>query len=241
MWSLTALAADATRCTKVGLEELVPEAAGPTIVVLGERPGVEADADRVVSVVKALAKRGPVTMALQAFPRDLADEFGRLERGEITAVSISKTPADPTGSDSTVRVVTLVRPVGDKPPVAAHLIPVGVPLGERKPPDVPLAVPPLYIHPLAEAMGEGKMPPELEPRFVEQVAWIDHRLASGAIEGWDGAGFLVIVVDRLHVQGGLGVAWQATQMSDVPVHQALLANAGTQCVDADRVLRSSIF
>lgn len=182
------------------MKDLVPEAAGPAIVVLGERPGVPEDADRMQSVVKTLTKRGAVTLAVQADPHVPADEAG-----------------------------------------AAHVVPIGVPLGERRPPDTPVAVPPLYMNALADAMGEGVMPPELEPRFVEQVAWIDHRLAAGALDGWDGTGFLVIVVDRLFVQGGLGVAWQLGQLTEVPVHAALLANAGTQCVEADRILKASIF
>jgi len=242
LWSLVASAADEPKCTKVGLTDLVPEETGPAILVLGERPNEEVDSDRMFAAVKKLAKRGPVTLALQALPRELADEMGQLERGEIQAATVStETVTAPDGATTTHRTYLVRMYPEGREPLVKHVVPIGVPLGARKPADLQLPMPPLYIHPLAEAMGEGKMPPELEPRFVEQVAWIDHQLASGAIDGWDGTGFLVIVVDRLHVQGGLGVAWQASQLTDVPVHQALLANAGTQCVDADRVLRSSLF
>ncbi len=114
-------------------------------------------------------------------------------------------------------------------------------LDERKPPEVMLAVPPVYIHVLADALGEGPMPPELESRFVEQVAWIDQQLATKALEGWNGNGFLVVLVDRLHVQGGLGVAWQLERMTETPVSAALLADAGTRCVASDRILRKPLF
>jgi hypothetical protein len=214
LWSLAAWAAAEPRCEKVGIKDLVPEETGPAIVVLGERPGVTSDLDRLRSFVKALSKRGPVTLAVQELPREPGTE-------------------EPTPEVSQRRLVLSEIP-------ATHTVPIGVPIGERKPVETPLAVPPLYIHPLADAMGEGKMPPELEPRFVEQVAWIDHQLAAGAMDGWDQAGFLVILVDRLHVQGGLGVAWQTAQMTEIPVHQALLANAGTQCVDADWILKSPL-
>ena len=85
------------------------------------------------------------------------------------------------------------------------------------------------------------MPAELETRFVEQVAWIDHQLATKALEGWSGEGFLVVLVDRLHVQGGLGVAWQLERLTETPVSAALLADAGTRCVESDRILRGSLF
>jgi len=116
-----------------------------------------------------------------------------------------------------------------------------VPLGGRKPPEATLAVPPVYIHALADALGEGPMPPELESRFVEQVAWIDQQLASKALESWNGQGFLVVLVDRLHVQGGLGVEWQLARMTETPVSAALLADAGARCVESDRVLRLPLF
>jgi hypothetical protein len=85
------------------------------------------------------------------------------------------------------------------------------------------------------------MPPELESRFVEQVAWIDHQLATKALEGWDGNGFLVVLVDRFHVQGGLGVPWQLARLTEAPVSAALLADAGSRCVETDRVLKGSLF
>jgi hypothetical protein len=141
-----------------------------------------------------------------------------------------------------VPIVLAVQVLPDVDPqwAAVDLL-LDVPLGERKPPDVTLAVPPVYFHVLADALGEGPMPPELETRFVEQVAWIDQQLATKALEGWTEEGYLVVLVDRLHVQGGLGVAWQLERMTEVPVSAALLADAGTRCVESDRILRGQIF
>jgi hypothetical protein len=139
-------------------------------------------------------------------------------------------------------VVLAVQVLPDVEPqwAAADLL-LEVPLGARKPADAALAVPPVYIHVLADALGEGPMPAELETRFVEQVAWIDTQLATKALEGWNGEGFLVVLVDRLHVQGGLGVAWQLERLTELPVSAALLADAGTRCVESDRILRGSLF
>ena len=77
---------------------------------------------------------------------------------------------------------------------------------------------------------------ELESRFTSFVAAMDHRLAQGAISSWNGQGTLVIVVDRYHVEGGLGVQWQARQLTEVPVVSAMLANAGSLCFAGDALL-----
>jgi hypothetical protein len=199
-WSLAAFGADGPKCTKVSAKDLVPEETGPAIVVLGERPGVPADLDRMQSLVKTLARRAAVTLATDPTTHEMAD---------VDTVS--------------------------------HVVATEVSLGTRRPADTPIAVPPLYMNTLADAMGDGVMPPELEARFVEQIAWIDHQIAATALAGWDGSGFLVILVDRLHVQGGLGVQWQLGQLTEVPIHAALLADAGTRCVAADQILKSSIF
>jgi len=196
---LSAAHAAGPRCERVGVDGLVPEGTGPAIVVLGNRPRVEADQRRAGKLVRTLDRRGaPVVLAVQVLP-----------------------DVDPGWASVDVLLE--------------------VPLGERKPPEATLAVPPVYIHALADALGDGPMPPELESRFVEQVAWIDQQLAAKALEGWTGEGFLVVLVDRLHVQGGLGVAWQLERMTETPVSAALLADAGTHCVESDRILKKPLF
>ena len=91
---------------------------------------------------------------------------------------------------------------------------------------------------LADATGEGPVPPALDERFTETVAWHDHRVARGAIEAWNGEGWLVVLVDRTWVEGGLGMPWQAEQLTDVPVSGVLLADADTRCYAGDKVITS---
>jgi hypothetical protein len=160
----------------------------------------------------------------------------RVESDERKALAVVRT-LDRRGA-SVVLAVQLLPDV--EPDWASVDTLLEVPLGARRPPETTVAVPPLYMHALADTFGEGPIPVELEARFVEQVAWIDHQLATKAFESWNGQGFLVVLVDRLHVQGGLGVQWQLDRLSDVPVSAALLAEAGTRCVEADRILRTSL-
>jgi hypothetical protein len=79
------------------------------------------------------------------------------------------------------------------------------------------------------------MPVPLEAEFVQTVTWMDHRLARAAIEGWKGKGYLVIVADRTHVEGGKGIGWQAQRLTDAPVTTVLLSGPGS-CYDKDAYL-----
>jgi hypothetical protein len=111
---------------------------------------------------------------------------------------------------------------------------IGVPF-QAKPVDVPVPLAPGYGGLLTDSMAGHPMPPALESVFVQSVAWTDHRLARDALSAWKGEGALVIVVDRLHVEGGRGVAWQAQRLTEVPVHAVLLGGPGG-CYDGDRHL-----
>jgi hypothetical protein len=54
------------------------------------------------------------------------------------------------------------------------------------------------------------------------MAWRDYALAQGAIASWDGKGYLVVVVGRMHVEGSKGVAWQARQLTGAPISAYVL-------------------
>ena len=105
-----------------------------------------------------------------------------------------------------------------------------------RPVDATVTVPPGYIHVLADAMGDAPVPVELEGTMAQTVAWADLRLAQAALGAWDGEGALVMVVDRFHVEGGLGVQWQAKTLTDKPVVAAMLANGESRCYPGDRLL-----
>ena len=112
---------------------------------------------------------------------------------------------------------------------------------ELVPEGASVAVPAGYSQLLEHATGEGPVPPELASRFAETVAWHDQRVAQAAIDAWDGQGWLVVLVDRTWVEGGLGMPWQAANLTDAPVRAALLADAGTRCYAGDRVLVTGPF
>jgi hypothetical protein len=105
-----------------------------------------------------------------------------------------------------------------------------------RPTDAQIPIPPGYIHVLGDALGQP-LPVELESRFLQTVAWRDYAIASAAIEAWDGEGYLVILADRLHVEGGLGVSWQASLMTEAPVHAFVLADAESRCYDGDKLFK----
>jgi hypothetical protein len=44
------------------------------------------------------------------------------------------------------------------------------------------------------------------------------------------------VVDRYHVEGGMGVQWQARTLTDKGVEAAILANADSRCYPGDKLL-----
>ena len=104
------------------------------------------------------------------------------------------------------------------------------------PDDQTVPLPPGYIHILSDAMSDAPIPVDLETPYVAEVAWADHRFAKAAIDAWDGKGTLVIVVDRMHVEGGLGVGWQAQRLTGSPVVQAMLANGESRCYAGDQLL-----
>jgi hypothetical protein len=218
-------------CTRTTIGKLASSPL-PAVVVLGERKGTMPDLGRARKIVRRLAKKGPVTLALQAIPTEHQDILDRYSRGEL-AIEALPTELDwenrwgfPFEAYSSLLETKLV---------GAKLVGIGVPYAPP-PKDAPLPQPPGYIHVLAGPMGEAPMPVELEGRYAAFVAAMDNRLASSAISAWNGQGALVIVVDRYHVEGGQGVQWQARQLTEVPVVAALLANAGTLCFAGDAVL-----
>jgi hypothetical protein len=97
--------------------------------------------------------------------------------------------------------------------------------------------PPAYIHVLGPPMGEHPVPVELEARYLSMVAYTDHRVALRAVEAWNGQGSLVILADRLHVEGGKGISWQAGLLTEAPVHSVMLKQSDSPCYAGDLHLR----
>lgn len=201
----------------------------PAVFVLGERRGTPTDLARASRLVARLRGSGePVTVALQAVELDKQSVLDRYADGGVE-------PSDLPGLLDWARVSGFpFAPYERLVTGALHddkVLGIGLPLA-RRPDGVPLPLPPGYGAVLADAMSGHPMPALLEGELVQSVAWMDHRMARAAIENWTGKGYLVIVVDRLHVEGGKGVGWQAQRLVDAPVKSVLLGDAGA-CYDGD--------
>jgi hypothetical protein len=231
IWSLVAVASAQQTCEKTSLGKL---AALPTpgVFVLGERKGTLPDLARARKLVLKLLKRGPVTVAVQAIRREHQAELDAYTSGSVLVGALPATlDWENTWGFPFEAYVPLLETSAD----GAKLVAIGQDYALR-PQDAELTVPPGYIHVLADGMGDSPVPAELESTLAQTVAWADHRFAAAAIEAWDGQGALVIVVDRYHVEGGMGVQWQARTLTDKGVEAAILANADSRCYPGDKLL-----
>ena len=231
MWSLLLSVALASPCEVVPLSTATRVPA-PAVIVLGERKGHHPDLLRAERIVTRLAKTAPVTVAMEAIHRDHQDIITRYEAGNLSPSDLPDLLEWNTywGFDfwRYERLVT-------SSVIGAHVIAVGLDPTVR-PADAQFPIPPGYIHILGDAMGHP-VPVELESRFLQTVTWRDHAIARAATESWDGNGYLIILADRLHVEGGLGVSWQAARLTEAPVHAFVLANAVSNCYDGDKLFR----
>jgi uncharacterized iron-regulated protein len=236
LWLTTLASAQAPTCELVGMKDLASIAA-PAVLVLGERKGMWPDLIRAERLLHALKREHPVTLAIQAVHPDKQPVLDRYVDGNTALgdlpdlLAFSTHWAHPWTSYQTListgeTGVDLVA-LGHEP--------------ELRPPEQELPLPPGYVHVMLDAIGEHALPVDLEPRFVQTVAWSDHRMAKTAIEAWDGQGYLVILADRMHVEGGLGISWQASRLTEASVHSVLLANAQTPCYAGDKVWRDHPF
>ena len=203
----------------------------PHIVVLGERHGVRRDLRKASKIIRRLAREGRVTVALEAVRARHQPALERLSNGEITA---SQVEGEVEWSKNWGHSFSAYRPVLTVKGV--RFVAAGPPL-EKKPEHAEIPVPEEYDARLREvALGHGMSEDDV-PGFSASMAWRDYRIAELALEHWDGAGFLVLVAGRGHVQGGRGITWQLDQgLSDTPWSSALLAR-GDQCNGGDRFLQ----
>jgi hypothetical protein len=219
MWALLVATALGAECETMGMADVMA-ITPPAIVVLGERHGMQPDLGRATRIVRRLADRAPVTVALEAVGGDQQSVLDRYGRGDLATEDLS---------DALVWDTTWGFPFAPYEPLletaATHgtrLVAAGLPLG-TPPQGAEFPVPGGYMSILRDAMGEREIPLPAQSDFLRTVAWRDFRMAQQALAGWDEQGYLVIVADRLHVEGGKGLPWQAKLMTRVPVHAFLLA------------------
>lgn len=231
--SAPAHAQETNACEHIKLKDLVSEP-GPGVLFLGERHGVRRDLNRARRIVNKLSRLGPVTLGLEAVPASQQSVLDRLSLGRMPFDALPEALDWENDWGFSFSAYEKLLQLHEREEIT--LVGVGQPL-QLRPEDQTLPLPPGYAMVLADTMGEGPVPVELESRLVQTVAWHDHRIAASALADWSGRGWLVVVVDRNWVEGGLGVAWQATRLTEAPVSSALLADAGTRCYRGDRVLK----
>lgn len=230
LWMLASMA-QAQDCERVSVGQLT-RADGPGVLVLGARQATQKDLNRARRIVRRLAKDHAITLAIDVLPASAQDALDRFVRG---VVSLEALPAALDWEHTTELSFAPYAPLIQLATDGVHVLAIGQPIALR-PQDAPVQLPPGYINVLADTMGDGAVPVELESRLVQTVAYHDQQIARAALDGWDRSGWLVVLVDRTWVQGGLGVQWQAQRQTDSPVTAALLAEAGAQCYPGDRSL-----
>ncbi|HHO53467.1 MAG TPA: hypothetical protein ENK18_22000 [Deltaproteobacteria bacterium] len=231
--STSALGQQTDACEHIKLRELVSDP-GPGVLFLGERHGVRKDLSRAYRIVNKLSHLGPVTLGLEAVPAAQQSVLDRLSLGRLPFETLPEALDWDNDWGYSFSTYERLLKLYDRDEIT--LVGVGQPL-QLRPEEASVPLPPGYAMVLADTMGDGPIPVELESRLVQTVAWHDHRIATSALEGWGGRGWLVVVVDRNWLEGGLGVAWQATRLTEAPVSAALLADAGTRCYRGDRVIK----
>lgn len=231
MWWWMALAYGAA-CETIGQGDVMA-VTPPAIVVLGDRHGVVPDSARATRIVRAFARRAPTTLALEAIPADRQPVLDRFAAGELYIDQMHEAlDWERIGSWPFLPYGRLLEMTWEEQvPVVAAGLSLGLPPEEAEYP-----VPGGYMSVLRDALGEGEMPLSSQADFVRTLAWRDYSIAERAVSGWSGEGYLVILADRLHVEGGKGVPWQAGLLSRAPVHAFLLAWAhDPPCFPGDRV------
>ncbi len=203
-------------CTPTALEPLL-ELPQTTVYVLGERRGTALDLARAARLVAILPE--PVTVALQAVDRSHQPLLDDLAAGKVQAKDVPKLAAieDTWGFPG--------RPYTPLLAAADRVIALGG--GPARTPSDVAPQSPGRAHVLAA--WAGPMPVAVEADVVNAVTWTEHELALRALTTWDGRGSLVLVVDRLHVEGGGGVDWQIERQSDRTPAPVLLSPAGSKC------------
>lgn len=229
MWWLLASAL-AGPCETLGLTDLT-EIPAPAIIVLGERQGHQPDLRRAERLVAALEQQGDVTLAVEAVESSKQPVLDKFARGEIAAPDLPGLLAWETswGFDwKPYENLVTAKLMG------ADVVAIGAPYGPP-PPDSMVAMPPRYIEHFRDAMGGHEIPPGQEGRFAQSMAWRDHHMASTALNGWSGEGYLLVLANRTAVEGGLGVGWQLKRATSTTVHTVMLVpGRDPQCTADDR-------
>ena len=223
------------QCERIGLRDILGVEA-PAVLILGERHGTQPDLNRASNIVYRMAKHHQVTVALESVHSEyqgVLDDYaeGNMDPSDLPhLMDWEKSWGFPWAPYEQL-VTSAV--------FGAKTVAIGFELGPR-PAHQSVPLPSNYIDILRDAMAGHDMPLEMESDLVQAMAWRDYHMAELAVQGWDGQGYLVIVVGRGHVEGSKGIAWQVQRMVQTPVHAFVLAWAeNPPCYVGDKVWRPS--
>ena len=231
-WLLASLSHGADRaCERVGFAEVL-EVESPSVLVLGARHGTQPDLLRAARIVEALEAQGPVTLALDAVHHDRSVVLEQFRKGQLPPSALPEALKWVGEFGFPYAPYTDLLTLPSRRVIGVGLSPSDA-LGEDENIQLPLG----YMDILGDAMGGHDVPLKQQVRFLERVSGQDQLIGQLALDGWDGEGVLVLLVDRLRVEGGMGVAWQLERMTDISVSSAVLAWAKSPCYRGDRVWR----
>jgi len=236
LFALAVGLAPAKPCETVNLKDILAVPA-PAVIVLGERHGVRGDLNRAMRVARGLGEPDEITIALEAVHHSYQGVLDRFAAGGSETADL---PHLLEWEASWGYPYRAYEPLITASSMYMDVVAAGLDLGAR-PDDEGVPIPPRYIEILRDAMSGHEVPIAKESQFVQAMAWRDHRIAELALQGWDGEGYLVVVVGRGHVEGGKGVQWQAARLTSVPVEAFVLAWASAPCYPGDRVWKPSLF
>lgn len=225
--------ASAHPCDEVALDELVA-VESPAVFVLGERHGARPDMKKARALVRALQDRdAPVRLAMEAVHESNQEVLDAFSAGELKRREL---PAELRWDDTWGFAWGPYKKLVSSSREGVEVVAAGLDLGP-KPDDREIEVPEGYDAFLKEIMGPHAhgMSPEVKARFTTSMAWRDFRIAELAVQDWSGAGYLVVLTGRGHVEGGLGTSWQLPRLHEAPVHSVVLAHDGARCGPGDRV------
>jgi hypothetical protein len=225
-----------TPCHTITLED-IESITPPAILVLGERRGMQPDLYRARRAASTLAQHHPTTMVIQGIPHKYQPVLDRYISGRLHPVDVPELlnwEAENGFPWSSYRQLMSVHSQG-----------VEVVAGGVQHTDIPaktsFPIAPGYIEVLRDVMSEHLMPFEYEQSFVQRVSWVDYQLSKMALSKWNGSGFLLVLADRMHVEGGYGLPYQLEKASGLPVHSIVLVPNPKRCYPGDSQWVSSLF
>lgn len=211
-------------CASVDLPEVLAGEA-PQVIVLGEHPGHTVDLRRALRAIKAARRQGPVTVALEAVDGSLDVQLARLE--EEAPLDLSGVPGALSWEEHWLAPFTPYQDLFAAAFQDEWLRLVAVGADEVPPDDARVDVPAGEPERLAELAGG--LPFGMRQRIARARSWSDDRIATAALNAWDGKGTLFVLVDRTRVAGRGGVAWHLRQRTEVEVRPVVLSWSDSAC------------